>query len=158
MSREIVILRHAQAHAASAGQADAARRLNEHGRAEASAVGRWFGEHALVFDAVLCSPAARARETLDLALGPAAAAASIEPRIYEATPGMLIALLDEHRGAGRVLIVGHNPGLEQLVALLAEGRSEIAHGLPTGGVARLSVPTGQALEPGVATLHAFWSP
>lgn len=158
MSREIVILRHAQAQPASAGQADASRGLTEHGRAEATAVGRWLAEHALVFDAVLCSPAVRARQTLDLALGQAAASATIVPGIYEATPGTLIALLDEHRGAGRVLMVGHNPGLEQLVALLAEGRSEIAHGLPTGGVARLSVPTGQPLEPGVATLHAFWSP
>jgi phosphohistidine phosphatase SixA len=158
MSREIVILRHAQAQPATAGQADAARGLTENGRAEAAAVGRWFIEHALVFDAVLCSPAARARQTLELALGSTAAAASIQPQIYEATPGTLIALLDDLRGAGRVLMVGHNPGLEQLVALLTEGRSEIAHGLPTGGVARLSVPTGQALEPGVATLHAFWSP
>jgi phosphohistidine phosphatase SixA len=100
----------------------------------------------------------RARETLALALGHATPTTTFEPRIYEATPGILIGLLDEHRGAGRVLMVGHNPGLEQLVALLTEGRSEIAHGLPTAGVARLSVPTGQALEPGVATLHAFWSP
>ena len=158
MSREIVILRHAQAQPAHAGQADAARGLTEHGRVEAAAVARWFTEHALVFDAVLCSPAVRARETLALALGQAAPTTTFEPRIYEATPGTLIALLDEHRGAGRVLMVGHNPGLEQLVALLTEGRSEIAHGLPTAGVARLSVPTGQALEPGVATLHAFWSP
>ena len=158
MSREIVILRHAQAQPPAAGQADAARGLTDHGRAEAAAVARWFTEHSLVFDAVLCSPAQRARQTLDLVLGAAAAGATIEAKIYDATPGTLIALLDDLRVAGRVLLVGHNPGLEQLVALLTEGRSEVAHGLPTGGVARLSVPSGQALEPGVATLHAFWSP
>lgn len=158
MSREIVILRHAQAQAAGVGQSDASRELTVHGRAEAEAVRRWFTEHALAFDGVLCSPAVRARQTLDLALAGAAADIRIEPRIYEATPGTLIDVLDAARGAGRVLLVGHNPGLEQLVALLTEGRSEVAHGLPTAGVARLSVPTGAPLEPGVATLHAFWSP
>src|SRR5512147_124673 len=157
MSREIVILRHAQAQPAAAGQPDAARELTPHGRAEAQAVRQWFAEHALTFDAVLCSPAARARQTLEIALD-GAADVRIESRIYEATPGTLVDVLDGARGAGRVLLVGHNPGLEQLVALLTEGRSEIAHGLPTAGVARLSVPTGMALEPGVATLHAFWSP
>lgn len=158
MSREIVILRHAQAQPSGAGQSDATRELTAHGRSEAEAVRRWFAEHALAFDVVLCSPAVRARQTLDLALGGAGADTRFEPRIYEATPGTLIDVLDGARGAGRVLLVGHNPGLEQLVALLTEGRSEIAHGLPTGGVARLSVPTGASLEPGVATLHAFWSP
>jgi phosphohistidine phosphatase SixA len=157
MSREIVILRHAQAQPPAAGQADAARELSAHGRVEAAAVRRWFSEHGLQFDAVLCSPAIRARQTLEAVIGEGSANARIEPRIYEATPGTLIDVLDTVR-VGRVLLVGHNPGLEQLVALLTEGRSEIAHGLPTAGVARLSVPTGQALEPGVATLHAFWSP
>jgi phosphohistidine phosphatase SixA len=157
MSREIVILRHAQAHPAANGGKDADRELTAHGRAEAQAVARWFAEHGLAFDQVLCSPAARARQTAALALGEAGAP-QLDARIYEATPGTLIGLLDEARGAGRVLLVGHNPGLEQLVALLTEGRSEIAHGLPTAGVARLSVPTGAALEPGIATLRAFWSP
>jgi phosphohistidine phosphatase SixA len=158
MSREIVILRHAQAQPAAVGQPDRERSLSAHGKEEAAAVSRWFNEHGMAFDAVLCSPATRARQTLELALGASAAQARVEPRIYEATPGTLMAVLDEAGGAGRVLLVGHNPGLEQLVALLAEGRSEVAHGLPTGGIARLSVPSGQALEPGVATLRAFWSP
>lgn len=158
MSREIVILRHAQAQPAAAGQPDAARELTAHGRAEAEAVRRWLAEHRLSFDAVLCSPATRARQTLAIALDGAVAEARIEPRIYEATPGTLIDVLDAARGAGRVLLVGHNPGLEQLVALLTEGRSEVAHGLPTAGVARLSVPSGTPLEPGVASLHAYWSP
>lgn len=157
MSREIVILRHAQAQPAGAGQSDATRELTSHGRAEAEAVRRWFAEHQLAFDLVLCSPATRARQTTELALG-GSPETRIEPRIYDATPGALMDVLDGARGAGRVLLVGHNPGLEQLVALLTEGRSEVAHGLPTAGVARLSVPTGAALEPGVATLHAFWSP
>jgi phosphohistidine phosphatase SixA len=157
MSREIVILRHAQAQPAAAGQSDAARELTAHGRAEAQAVRGWFAEHGLGFDAVLCSPAVRARQTLEIVLD-GAADARIDPRIYEATPGTLVDVLDAARGAGRVLLVGHNPGLEQLVALLTEGRSEVAHGLPTAGVARLSVPTGAPLEPGVATLRAFWSP
>jgi phosphohistidine phosphatase SixA len=158
MSREIVILRHAQAAALAPGQRDLDRSLTAHGVGEADAVARWFGEHALAFDRVLCSPAQRARQTAERVLGSSARDIVVEPRIYEATPGALIGVLDDARDCARVLLVGHNPGLEQLVALLADGRSEVAHGLPTAGVARLSIPSGQALEPGVATLRAFWSP
>lgn len=156
MSREIVILRHAHAEPAAPGQPDSARALSARGRAEAAAVRDWFAQHALTFDAVLCSPSVRTRETL--ALAAPGSAADFDARIYEASPGDLIDVLDAAAGAGRVLLVGHNPGLEQLLALLIDGRSEAARGLPTAGVACLRVPSGQPLEPGVAYLRAFWSP
>jgi phosphohistidine phosphatase SixA len=156
MSREIVILRHAQAEPPAPGQGDIERKLSERGRHEAEAVRDWFQRHALEFDAVLCSPATRTRQTLDL-VAPGTAV-RYDERIYEASPGELIDVLESAPGAGRVLLVGHNPGLEQLLGLLTDGRSEDARGLPTAGVACLRVPTGQALEPGVAHLRAFWSP
>ncbi len=156
MSREIVILRHAHAEPPAPGQGDFERKLSVRGRREAEAVRDWVRQHALAFDAILCSPAARTRQTLDIVVPDADA--RYDERIYEASPGELIDVLESAPGAVRILLVGHNPGLEQLLGLLTEGRSDDARGLPTAGVACLLVPTGRALEPGVAHLRAFWSP
>lgn len=120
------------------------------------AVAKWFDEHGVRFDRVVSSPATRARETAELA----APGTSVEfdPAVYDATPGTLLAVLDRHAGGGRTLLVGHNPGLEQLVALLTEGRSDECRGLPTAGVARLAIADDASVEPGAAQLRAFWSP
>ena len=56
------------------------------------------------------------------------------------------------------MLVGHNPGFEQLAALLHSGQSGDYRGMPPGGIAVLTVPVGAALEPGVAQLSAFWWP
>jgi len=82
----------------------------------------------------------------------------IEPSIYEATPGTLIELADAHRDTARLMMVGHNPGFEQLAALMHSGQSGDYRGMPPGGVAVLTMPAGAALEPGVAQLGAFWWP
>lgn len=159
MSRELLILRHAHAEPLAASGSDMERPLSPRGEAEADAVGRWLQHQDADLAAVLSSPATRARATAERALavtgGPAI---RDDPRIYEATPGDLLALLDQALGEGRTLIVGHNPGFEQLVALLTEGRSGDFRGLPTGGVAWLTLPAQGAIEPGVASLKAFWWP
>lgn len=156
MSREIVILRHAQAEPHETSD-DIARKLTARGQAECEAVKKHFAEQKLGFDRVLCSPSARTLETARRVLGDGVALTEVRA-IYEATPGMLVDVLDEAADANRVLLIGHNPGLEQLVALLVEGRSEDFRGLPTAGVARLSLPPERALEPGIAKLADFWSP
>jgi phosphohistidine phosphatase len=157
--RELILLRHAHADPAAAGQADLDRPLSAEGRAEAEAAGRWLAEQKLVPDCVLCSPARRARETLEAVLG---AIGYVEQRvddaIFEATPGTLIALADAHREVPRLMLVGHNPGFEQLAALLHSGQSGDHRGMPPGGIAVLSLPADAALEPGIATLSAFWWP
>ena len=152
--RELILLRHAEAAPGTDGKDDRERKLTEHGRNEARAAGQWLAEHHVKYDRVLCSPAERTKETAALALG------QVEPvfedAIYDATPGDLYELLDEQRDAERVVLVGHNPGIEQLVAFLVEGRSEDYRGMPPGGMARL-VFDGP-LEPGKAKLETFWSP
>src|SRR5690606_29911434 len=78
--------------------------------------------------------------------------------IYEATPGTLIGLLEEQRDVERLMLVGHNPGLERLVALLGSGRSDDYRGMPPAAVAVLTLPQGRAMEPGIGRLDAFWWP
>ena len=159
MSRELLILRHAHAEPLAASGTDIDRPLSARGEAEADAVGRWLAHQDARLARVLSSPAVRARATAERALAPLQAPAiQFDPRIYEATPGDLLGLLDPAAGEGATLIVGHNPGFEQLVALLTEGRSGDFRGLPTGGLAWLSLPAQGPLEPGVAALKAFWWP
>ena len=157
--RELILLRHANAEPASPGQADIDRPLSPHGLAEAEAAGRWLVENKLIPDRVLCSPARRARETLEAVLGLTGYVEQrLEERIYEATPGTLVAVVDEHRDLERVLVVGHNPGLERLAALMHSGQSGDYRGMPTSSVVVLSLPMAAAIEPGIARLAAFWWP
>ena len=60
--RQLILLRHAHAESATAGQDDIARPLSATGLAEARAAGDWLREHGLRPDRVLCSTAARTRE------------------------------------------------------------------------------------------------
>ena len=157
--RELILLRHAHAEGAVAGQDDAERPLSPEGRAEAEAAGRWLKEHGHAPERVLVSPSRRTKETLEQVLSVLGYVEQREDRrIYEATPGTLMQVADEHRDIGRVLIVGHNPGLEQMAALLASGQSGEFRGMPAGGVALLQMSADAPLEPGVAKLAAFWWP
>ncbi len=157
--RELILLRHAHAEPASNGQADIDRPLSPHGLAEAEAAGRWLLEQRLVPDRVLCSPARRTRETLEAVLGLTGYVEQrLDERIYDAVPGTLAGLLDEHREVERLLVVGHNPGLEQLVALMNSGQTGDYRGMPPAAVAVLALPMEAAIEPGIARLAAFWWP
>jgi phosphohistidine phosphatase SixA len=157
--RELILLRHAHAEAAMPGLDDIDRPLSRQGLAEAEAAGRWLQAEGLVPDLVLCSPARRTRETLEQVLQVVGYVDQRqEARIYEATPGTLMQVADEHREVGRVLLLGHNPGLEQMAALLGSGQSGDFRGMPAGSIAVLRLPTEQALEPGIARLVAFWWP
>jgi phosphohistidine phosphatase SixA len=157
--RELILLRHAHAEPAVPGQADLDRALSPEGLAEAEAAGRWLAEHGLVPDCVLCSPARRTRETLEAVLAVVGYVDQrLEDAVYEATPGTLAALADSHRDVGRLLVVGHNPGLERLAALMHSGQSGDYRGMPPGGIAVLTLPAQAAIEPGVASLTAFWWP
>ena len=157
--RTLILLRHAHAEPASTEQADLDRPLSAEGLAEAEAAGRWLSEQGLIPDRVLCSPARRTRETLESVMG---TIGFVEQRlvdqIYEATPGALAALVDEHREAERLLLVGHNPGLERLAALMHSGQSGDYRGMPPAGIVVLDFPVEDMVEPGVARLSAFWWP
>ena len=157
--RELLLLRHAEAMSAGPDTRDAERPLSVHGGAQARAVGVWLAEQQATPDAVLCSPARRAQMTFD------AAAKALRmptpqflPGIFHATPGELLTLVETHAPeARRVLLVGHNPGLEQLLALLTEGRSAGARGLSPTTLAWIEF-ADDAFEPGHGRLHELWSP
>ena len=157
--RELILLRHAHAEPAADGQPDLDRPLTVQGLAEAQAAGRWLAEQGLVPDRVRCSPARRGREPREAVReGTGSVDQRLEERIYEATAGTLAELADAHRETERLLLVGHNPGLERLAALMHSGQSGDYRGMPTSAVVVLKLPLDATIEPGIATLSAFWWP
>ena len=168
MAKELLLLRHAKSSWDEPGLADIDRPLNGRGRKDAGHVGRLLAERGLVPDLVLCSPAARTRETLNLVeegLGHTLKS-RVEDAIYMAEPRALLALL---RGlpneSARVMLVGHDPGLPGLVLMLAKGSSgpvldRVKQKFPTAALAvlRTDLESWAALRPGVCRLEGFFVP
>ncbi|MEO8997603.1 MAG: histidine phosphatase family protein [Rhodanobacter sp.] len=156
--QELILLRHAEAVPIETSGDDQQRPLSARGEQEAQAAGLWLAAHGIRPERVLCSPTRRTDETTRLALAAidSAPVPQMAREIYDASPGELLALLDQHADAGTVMLVGHNPGIERLVALLVEGRSDEFRGMPPGALAVLHL--NGSLEPGNARLDAFWSP
>jgi phosphohistidine phosphatase len=163
--RRLVLLRHAKSE--WPGVADHERPLAKRGRRDAPVIGRWLGASGYVPDAVICSTAARARQTWDLAAAGLAAAAPgaappvrYEPRVYEASvPGLLMLVREFDPAWGTALIVGHNPGLAELTAGLAGPGAELPVGYPTAFAAVLGLPGAWAgAAPREARLLAFTVP
>ena len=147
--KRLTILRHAKSSWDDPGLDDFNRPLNERGWKAARRMGRELEERGLKFDLVLSSTAARARETIDGVQESYDFAAPIafEPRLYLATETALLEILgalDEKVKAP--LIVGHNPGLELLIA----GLTRVERKFPTGALAVIDLPARRwaEVEPG----------
>lgn len=164
--RRIVLFRHAKADWPQVS--DHERPLADRGRKDAPVAGRKLADSGIPFDLALCSTAVRTRETWKLAVQelPHRPKTVYEERIYEASPGELIAVLNElPDDAQNVLLIGHNPGVQGLADILAgssegDARERMSRlGYPAAAFAVLSFDgTWKALEPGVATLLDYWAP
>lgn len=139
--RRLILFRHAKS-AYPSGTDDHDRPLDERGRRDAPAMGAYLAREALLPDLVLVSSAARTQETFSLA-GPALGVVETrsEPRIYEAPAERLLGVVRETRDTVRTLmLVGHNPGMEDLAAALVGFGDRYAFArlqqkFPTAGVA-----------------------
>ncbi|WP_324785368.1 histidine phosphatase family protein [Streptomyces sp. H51] len=164
--RRIVLFRHAKADWPPV--TDHERPLAERGRKDAPVAGRKLADTGIHLDLALCSTATRTRETWKLAVHelPERPKTVYEERIYEASPGELIALLNETPDdAQNVVLIGHNPGIHGLAEILAgpdesDARRRMARrGFPAAAFAVLAFEgSWKSLEPGVATLLDYWAP
>ena len=148
---ELILLRHAEARAPHGKQDDFDRVLSARGAADAERLGTWLAAQHLEFDAIYASPAVRTRSTLAAALPAHVLDARLLPQLYLADLPTLQALLAQIAPRGRTLLVGHNPGLEQLAAQLCGWPAPRA--LPTCGLLRLRLE-----GVGRASLVASWQP
>jgi phosphohistidine phosphatase len=119
--KTLLLLRHARPGQLSPTGRDFDRPLVEAGRTDALLVGQFLRRRNLAPDVVICSPAVRAHQTADRVIEAAELTARLlfHDRIYEASAEQLIEVISETEdGAEIVLIVGHNPGLQELLARL----------------------------------------
>ena len=118
--RRLLLLRHAKAEPGAAEQEDHDRTLTERGVADAAAMARYLRKQGYIPSRILCSTSLRTVQTVEPVLKLAPAPVDYLAAIYLAPPGRLIALAQDAADADKVLmLVGHNPGLEQCAALLA---------------------------------------
>jgi phosphohistidine phosphatase len=138
--QQLLILRHAKAVPWTPTAEDFPRPLQPAGTGHAQRVAGWIHAHLDPPEAILCSPSQRARETLAplLRLNPRLETVThFTPQLYQASAATLTGLLDGvFTEANRVLLVGHNPSLERLVADVIHRRHHDAfRRLPTGTLA-----------------------
>lgn len=167
--RRLMLLRHAKSDWSGPHSApDHDRVLDPRGREAAPKIGAYMARHGLEPDLVLCSTAARARETLALA----ARAFSVPPRtvyearIYDADPERLLEVIEEtDADVHALLLVGHNPGMQSLAELLiasgdVESRQKILEKYPTAGLAVIDFPLSDwsRLHPQSGRLDRFVTP
>lgn len=160
MPRELLILRHAKSDWDSGAARDFDRPLARRGKKDAPRVGEWLYREGLVPDQVISSPAERARQTavkVCKSMDFKKKKIRWDDEVYEAGVADLLGVLARcSREARTVLLVGHNPGLEDLVRYLAADEAEEPLDgklLPTAALARLEMPDDwSALEVGCAQL------
>ena len=137
--KRLLILRHAKSSWADSSQEDWQRPLNARGVRDAPRAGEWLRQRAIVPDLIVTSDAVRARTTAQAVANAAGYSGELvtEPSLYHAKPEDVIAVLNGVADQARtVMIVGHNPGLEDLVLLLSGEH----HGMVTTGLAELKLP------------------
>jgi phosphohistidine phosphatase len=164
MSRELWLLRHAKAERYD-GSEDYDRRLKKRGKRDASRMGEWMHEQGLMPDVVISSPATRAIMTAKLvcdALNIDRQHIQMEKRLYdEGVVRVKSVLVNSPPTFGKVLLVGHNPELEDLLTYLVDAAEipAVKNLLPTAALARLSMPVDwSCLEKCCAKLLCITSP
>jgi len=159
MTHELLLLRHGKSDWKTDTD-DFHRPLKDRGKRGAQRIGVWLLQQKLIPDLVIASPAERALVTAEKCckvMGIPASRIRQDNRIYLAEPGRLMEVLaDCPEEAHRVMLVGHNPGLEMLLKYLADEPPPTPPDgklLPTATLARLQIPgTWKSLDQGQARL------
>lgn len=164
--KTLTLLRHAKSGWDDTVERDFDRPLNGRGRRAAARMGQWLREYDANFDAVRASPALRVRQTIEgvedglgRALMPV-----FDARIYMASAATLLELVQGFDTGAKALLIGHNPGLEDLLLLLTASadplRAEAEVKYPTATIAVLDLPVDHwsDVAEGCATLREFIRP
>ncbi len=165
MTRRLLLLRHGKSDW-DADVDDFDRPLKGRGKRAAQRVGNWLVQQDAVPDYILASPAQRALQTARRAckaMDMAEETIRTDKRIYEAGVDDLLATLGEcPETSQRVMLVGHNPGLESLIAWLARDHIPVPSDgklVPTATLAMLAMPPDwRHLQSGCATLMSITMP
>lgn len=166
--KTIYLLRHAKSSWDDTSRDDHDRPLNQRGERAATLVAQFLHQERLIPDLILCSTARRTRETLSRlqAVIGDDRPALIEADLYLASAEILFERLTMvGEDAGRVMLIGHNPGLEDLAATLITPKAgpleeKLAAKFPTAGLAAIRLPgtRWRDLKRRSGTLQLFLTP
>ena len=143
--KTLLILRHAKSSWSNLALADIDRPLNKRGKRDAPRIGELLGKEDLIPDLIISSPALRARKTAKAVSKNSGYEGKIEIQadFYPGDPDSFIeafySIPDQHE---RVLIVAHNPGLEELLYVLTRESAR----MPTSALAQVSLPVDRWLD------------
>jgi phosphohistidine phosphatase len=160
----LYLLRHAKSSWADPTLSDHERPLAPRGRRDAKRIAKHLRRLGVEPEVVLCSSAARARETLDLIRhAVAASTVMLEDDLYGASSDHLLTRVRLVPDAvASVMLIGHNPALQQLALVLASTGDELERleaKFPTAALATLALPkTWSRLAPAEATLTEYVVP
>lgn len=158
--KTLLVLRHAKSSWNDSALGDHERPLNERGRRDAPRMGELLRDYGLIPDIVISSDAVRAQHTAEAVAEAARYVGKIllDERLYLANPADILSLLQTAReDADRIMVVGHNPGLEGLVEHLTGERED----MPTATLAQIVLPIDRwcDLQPSTrGTLVGLWRP
>ncbi len=164
--KRLMLMRHAKSSWEQPGQADFDRPLNPRGERSARLIGTYLRQRGCEPDLILCSSACRTRETVAGLLEQLSRPPDVvySDGLYLADPDaildMISAVDDKFR---RVLVVGHNPGIEELaIALIAEdpsgARPAVEAKFPTGALASYKLDIKRWRRAGPGRITDFQTP
>ena len=166
MKRTLLLMRHAKSDWNDASQTDKARPLNQRGRLSAPKMAKWIVDNDLLPNIVICSSAVRTQQTLELMMqhwngshlekSPLEALQIIiEDRLYLASHALILSTASnapDLQARQRILVLGHNPGIEILASHLSEHPIE----MPTGAIAVLDSNSPEMEWPADWTISKMW--
>jgi phosphohistidine phosphatase len=147
--RRLLLLRHAKAETSNPGRRDHDRILAKRGRSDAERLGSYLVHHSFVPDHVLVSDSARTRETWALLAGAFGREppADLDERLYDASPQTILqAIRESEPNIVTLLVIGHNPGLQELATMLTasgdvDTRRRLQESFPTTALAVIHFTT-----------------
>lgn len=139
MPRRLLLFRHAKSSWDHPGLPDRERPLSGRGRGAAREMGRLIAEEGLLPDLILCSDAVRARETLGIAsMHWPPPEVRILPGLYDHMDGDYVRIVrEEGGGAQRLMLVGHNPAMQNTALALVAPQGGLGQKFPTAALAVL---------------------
>jgi phosphohistidine phosphatase len=163
VEKRLHLLRHAKSSWDDPSLADRDRPLAPRGRKAAKRIGRHLRESGVRPELVLCSPSARTRQTLDRLGLPSDTPVELDASLYAASAEAFLERLRAVSGSvGSVLVIGHNPGLQDLAVELAATGADLdrlTEKFPTAALASLRFDGDwDELAPGACTLVAYVVP
>ncbi len=153
--KTLLLMRHAKSDWGAQYSSDFERPLNQRGQRDAPRVAAFLASRQLLPEIIITSPALRARQTAETIARERTFAGQMrqDRRIYLASPSMLMEVIQNlPKEVEKAMMVGHNPGMEDVIALLCGGNVR----MPTAAIASLRLHTSSWSEVGPHDAHLQW--